>query len=77
MRLCSVCRKLGTPRESKKTPDKAVLPDIRTSRGKSKAISVTGRGSLQDCETSRLPHFYRQSAYRWQCGFQPYTLAAL
>jgi hypothetical protein len=26
-------------------------------RGKGKAIPVTGRGGLQGCETSRLPHF--------------------
>jgi hypothetical protein len=29
---------------------------------KDKSTPVTGRGSPQDCETSRFPHFSRQSA---------------
>jgi hypothetical protein len=31
---------------------------------KGKAIPVTGRGGPYGCETSKLPHFYRQSAHR-------------
>jgi hypothetical protein len=37
---------------------------------KAKAIPVTGRGGLYGCETSRLPHFSRQSPHRWRWGCQ-------
>jgi hypothetical protein len=44
---------------------------------KGTAIPVTGWEGRWGCETSRLPHFLRQSAHRWRWGCQPYTPAAL
>jgi hypothetical protein len=44
---------------------------------KDRAIPVTGRGGLWDCEASKLPHFSRQSAHRWRWSCQPYVPAAL
>jgi hypothetical protein len=35
---------------------------------KGKYIAVTGGGGSQGCETSRLPHFFRQSAHWWMYG---------
>jgi hypothetical protein len=44
---------------------------------KGEVIPVTGRGSPQGCETSRLPHFPRQSAHKWRWVCQPYATVAL
>jgi hypothetical protein len=39
-----------------------------------KAIPVTGQEGPEGCETSRLPHFFRQAAHRWRWGCQPAAL---
>jgi hypothetical protein len=44
---------------------------------KSKAITVTGHAGTYSCDTSKLPHFSRKSAYRWRWGCQPYAPVAL